>query len=187
MRAGWRMPLRLATAGLATLLATSLAAPSASAQHVVQQAVLVRYDVDSAIARATQLRRQNRKLEAERVMARAVAMAPSRSDARALHEQLAHEVRGGEAMLGGEVRSWREQLPEWREAALSGRQNTGVGPVVARLSRVERGPMRDERLELEAYPAFPHGYVALGAGLATGATVYAHTTASGEEIGRAHV
>ena len=182
MRARRRMPLRLATAGLATLLATSLA-PSASAQHVVQQAVLVRYDVDSAIARATQLRRQNRKLEAERVMARAVAMAPSRSDARALHEQLAHEVRGGEAMLGGEVRSWREQLPEWREAALSGRQNTGVGPVVARLSRVERGPMRDERLELEAYPAFPHGYVALGAGLATGATVYAHTTASAEVYG----
>ena len=70
-----RMVPRLAAVGVATLIATSMAAPSATAQQVVQQATVVRYDVDSAMARATVLRRQNRKLEAERVMARAVAMA----------------------------------------------------------------------------------------------------------------
>ena len=174
---------RLALVGLGTMIAACAAATGASAQGVVQQAATARYDVDSAMARATLLRRQNRKAEAERVMARAVASAPARADARALHEQLRQEVRGGEAMIGIEYKSWRRQLPDWREGALSGRQNTAAGPVVARFSRVERGPLSDERLELEAYPAFPHGYVALGAGLATDATVYARTTASAELYG----
>ena len=169
--------------GVATLLATCLTAPSASAQHVVQQGALVRYDVDSAMARATQLRRQNRKLEAERVMARAVAMAPARADARALHEQLRQDVRGGEAVIGVEYKQWRQQLPEWREAAVSARQNAAVGPVIARLSVVDRGPLRDDRLTLEAYPAFSHGYLALAGAIATEGTVYARTTASAEVFG----
>jgi YaiO family outer membrane protein len=135
------------------------------------------------MARATLLRRQNRKAEAERVMAKAVAAAPARTDARALHDLLVREVRGGEAVLGADVKSWREQLPEWREGTAAIRQNTGAGPVLARWSRVERGPLSDDRLEVEAYPAFPHGYLALGAGLATEGTVYAHTTASAELFG----
>ena len=174
---------RLARIGLGALALVCVAASSVSAQQVRQQSMPPRFDVDSAMARATMLRRQNRKAEAERVMAKAVAEAPSRADARALHDLLAHEVRGGEAMLGADVKSWREQLPEWREGSAAMRQNTGVGPVMARWSRVERGPLSDDRLEVEAYPAFPHGYVALGAGLATASTVYAHATGSAEVFG----
>ena len=174
---------RLAMVRCALALAC-LAATSTSAQQVRQQAMTTpAFDVDSAIARATTLRRQNRKAEAERVMAKAVAAAPARADARALHDLLAHEVRGGEAVLGADVKSWREQLPEWREGTAAIRQNTGAGPVVARWSRVDRGPLSDDRLEVEAYPAFPHGYLALGAGLATAGTVYANNTASAELFG----
>ena len=184
-RAGW--VIRWSRLALAATTALCVGGATASAQRVTQQAtpktMPPRYDVDSAMARATQLRRQNRKAEAERVMARAVQMAPERADARALRDQLLQEVHGGEAMFGADVKSWRERLPEWREGMLSARQNTAAGPVVARLSRVERGPLSDERLEMEAYPAFPHGYLALGAGLATGATVYARTTASAEVYG----
>jgi YaiO family outer membrane protein len=173
---------RLATVRRALALAC-IAAASASAQQVRQQSMTPAFDVDSAIARATMLRRQNRKAEAERVMAKVVAAAPARADARALHDLLVHDVRGGEAILGADVKSWREQLPEWREATAAMRQNTGAGPVVGRWSRVERGPLSDDRLVLEAYPAFPHGYLALGAGLATSSTVYAQTTASAELFG----
>lgn len=181
MRARRMMPRsRLAAAVLATLIATCVTAPSATAQQVVQQATVVRYDVDSAMARATVLRRQNRKLEAERVMARAVTLAPGRADARALHEQLRQEVRGGEAVLSVEYKQWRQQLPEWREAGISARQNAAVGPVIARLSVVDRGPLRDDRLTLEAYPAFSGGYLALAGAIATEGTVYAQSAASAE-------
>lgn len=172
--------VRGAVAALALLGA---AAASVPAQQVRQQAMTPAFDVDSAMARATQLRRQNRKAEAERVMAKAVAAAPTRADVRALHDLLVHEVRGGEAMLSADVKSWRRQLPEWREAMVSGRANSAAGPMVARFSRVERGPLSDERLEVEAYPAFPHGYLALGAGLASDATVYSHASASAEVYG----
>jgi len=175
MRATW-----MARAAAVAVAALAITAGSAQSQQVRQQSVRPAYDVDSAMARATLLRRQNRKAEAERVMAQAVAMAPSRADARALHEQLRQEVRGGEAMAAAEVKTWREQLPEWREGTVSLRQNTGHGPVVARASRVERGPLSDDRLQVEAYPAFPHGYLALGAALATEASVYARTAASAE-------
>jgi YaiO family outer membrane protein len=174
---------RLATVARRALALACIATSTTSAQQVRQQSMPPAFDVDSAMARAATLRRQNRKAEAERVMAKAVAAAPARADARALHDLLVHEVRGGEAMIGADVKSWREQLPEWREATASLRQNTGGGPAVARFSRVERGPLSDERLELEVYPAFPHGYLALGAGLATSSTVYAHTTASAEVYG----
>jgi len=165
------------------LAVACIAATTASAQQVRQQSMTPAFDVDSAMARASMLRRQNRKAEAERVMAQAVAAAPARADARALHDLLVHEVRGGEAMVAADVKSWREQLPEWREGTAAMRQNTGAGPLVARWSRVERGPLSDDRLEVEAYPAFPHGYLALGAGLATSSTVYAHTTGSAELFG----
>ena len=177
---------RIATAARRALALACIAAASASSQQMRQvrkQSMTPAYDVDSAMARAAMLRRQNRKAEAERVMAKAVAAAPSRADARALHDLLVHEVRGGEALVVADVKSWREQLPEWREGGAALRQNTGVGPVVARWSRVERGIASDDRLEVEAYPAFPHGYLALGAGLATEGTVYANNTASAELFG----
>jgi YaiO family outer membrane protein len=174
---------RLATAVRRAIALACIATSATSAQQVRQQSMTPAFDVDSAMARAAMLRRQNRKAEAERVMAKAVAAAPARADARALHDLLVHEVRGGEAMIGADVKSWRQQLPEWREGTAAMRQNTGAGPVVARWSRVERGILSDDRLELESYPAFPHGYFALGAGLATSSTVYAHTTASAEVFG----
>ena len=59
---------RLARIGLGALALACVAASSVSAQQVRQQSMPPRFDVDSAMARATMLRRQNRKAEAERVM-----------------------------------------------------------------------------------------------------------------------
>jgi YaiO family outer membrane protein len=172
---------------LAATVALCIAGASASAQRVTQQAApraaVPRYDVDSAMARATQLRRQNRKAEAERVVARAVEAAPERADARALRDLLHHEVHGGEALLGIDYKSWRRQLPEWREGTLSARTNTELGPAIVRAKRVDRGPLSDGRIDLELYPAFPHGYLALAGGAATNSTVYAKSTVSAEMFG----
>jgi hypothetical protein len=148
-RAAWMTRV----AGVA-LTALALTAVSAPAQQVRQQSVRPAYDVDSAMARATLLRRQNRKAEAERVMAQAVAMAPGPRGRACAARAAAQETRGGEAMAAAEVKTWREQLPEWREGMLSLRKNTGHGPVAAACRRVDRGPLSDDRLQVEAYPAF---------------------------------
>jgi YaiO family outer membrane protein len=182
--------LRPMVVSLATLC---LSAASASAQDAVQQGVqqamrhgainapmAARFDVDSAMARATMLRRQNRRPAAAAVMKQAVAAAPERADARALYDLLQHELHGGEALVGIDYKSWRTQLPEWREGGAALRQNTPLGPAIARASYVERGALQDRRVQLEAYPAFPTGYLALSGSVASGATLFAHTTASAE-------
>jgi YaiO family outer membrane protein len=165
---------------LAAIVALVLGAPSAGAQRAPAPA---RYDVDSAMARATTLRRQNRRPEAAAVMKQARAMAPDRADVRELSDLLEHDIHGGDVLVGVDYRKWRRQLPDWREGSLDARQNTVLGPLVARASHVERGALGDERFELEAYPAFPNGYLALGAGVASQHTVYARTTASAEVFG----
>ena len=178
------MRARLAASLLAALVALGLTVSSASAQSTLkpmqQGTAAVRYDVDSALARATSLRRQNRRPEAAAVVRKALAMAPDRADVRALADQLEHDLHGGEALLGIDYRRWRRQLPEWREGTLAVRQNTVVGPAVGRFSHLERGALGDDKLEIEAYPAFPHGYLALGAGVAPDATLYARSSASAE-------
>ena len=172
---------------LLALVALGLAAASASAQRSApaprQQGAPARFDVDSAMARATMLRRQNRRPEAAAVMRKALAAAPNRADVRALNDLLEHDIHGGEALLGIDYRKWRTQLPEWREGTVSLRQNTVFGPAVGRFSHLERAGLRDDRFELEAYPAFPHGYLALGGGIAPDATLYARSSASAELFG----
>ena len=165
---------------LTALVALAMSPVRTDAQRAPAPA---RYDVDSAIARATTLRRQNRRPEAAAVIKQARAMAPDRADVRALSDLLEHDLHGGDVLLGVDYRTWRRQLPDWREGSLDARQNTVLGPLVARGSHVERGALRDERVELEAYPAFPNGYLALGAGVSTNHTVYARTTASAELFG----
>jgi hypothetical protein len=111
---------RLATVARRALALACIATSTTSAQQVRQQSMPPAFDVDSAMARAATLRRQNRKAEAERVMAKAVAAAPARADARALHDLLVHEVRRGAsscpsgarerrrcARTPAPVRSWR--------------------------------------------------------------------------------
>jgi len=80
-------------------------------------------------------------------------------------------------------KSWRTQLPEWKEGAVSLRQNTPFGAAIVRGSHLERAAVGDDQVQVEAYPAFPHGYLALGGGVATHATLYARTTASAELYG----
>jgi YaiO family outer membrane protein len=168
------------------LAAVCVLAPSrAAAQSTVELQSLrhgapPRFDVDSAIARASALRRQNRRAAAAEVMRQAVAADPNRSDARALYSQLQQELHGGEAVAAVLYKSWRTQLPEWREGAVALRQNTSFGAAVVRGSHLERAALSDDKVEVEAYPAFPHGYLALGGGVATHATLYAHTSASAE-------
>jgi YaiO family outer membrane protein len=172
---------RLARPALAALALACVAMSPADAQQIRQQGLgHAAVDVDSVLARATTLRRQNRRREAAKVVKQARAIAPNRADVRALDALLEQELHGGEALATVNEKSWRQRYPEQREGAGSLRQNTAIGPIVARASYVERGPLSDDRLEIEAYPAFPNGYLALGAGLATDATLYARTTASAE-------
>jgi YaiO family outer membrane protein len=116
-------------------------------------------------------------------MRQAVAAAPDRLDARRFFDQLQQELHGGEALAAVNYKSWRTQLPEWREGAVSLRQNTPFGAAIVRGSHLERAALSDDRVEVEAYPAFPHGYLALGGGVATKATLYAHSSASAELYG----
>jgi YaiO family outer membrane protein len=167
---------RLARPVLAALAAACVALSTAPAQRAPRPTV----DVDSMLARANTLRRQNRRREAANAVQRALAAAPDRGDVRALDAQLRPELRGGEATVGFNEKSWRDRLPEWREWQGQVRQNTAIGPLVARGSYVQRGTLRDDRLEVEAYPAFPNGYLALGVGAASNATLYARTTLSAE-------
>ena len=167
---------RIARPALAALAAACVALSTAPAQR----ASGVTTDVDSVLARATTLRRQNRRREAAKVVKQALAAAPGRADVRALDAQLRQELEGGEASVGFNEKSWRDRLPEWREWQAALRQNTAVGPLVARGSYVQRGTLSDDRLEVEAYPAFPNGYLALGVGAASDATLYARTTLSAE-------
>ena len=171
------------------LVACVVATGSAGAQLAEQQGLrhgapqIQKFDVDSAIARASVLRRHNRRAAAAEVMRQAVTAAPDRLDARRFFDQLQQELHGGEALAAVNYKSWRTQLPEWREGAVSLRQNTPFGAAIVRGSHLERATLSDDRVEVEAYPAFPHGYLALGGGVATKATLYAHTSASAELYG----
>jgi len=181
---------RTIAAACVALVACTIAAPRASAQLAEQQGLrhgapqaAPRFDVDSAIARASVLRRHNRRAAAAEVMRQAVAAAPDRADARHFFDQLQQELHGGEALVAVNYKSWRTQLPEWKEGAVALRQNTPFGAAIVRGSHLERAAVGDDKVEVEAYPAFPHGYLALGGGVATHATLYAKTSASAEAYG----
>lgn len=137
-------------------------------------------DVDAIVARATMLRRLNRKAEALAGVRRAAVLAPERQDVAQLRAQLEQEVRGSEAMVGFDYQSWDDAREAWREPRLSFRKNTARGPVIARASRVERFGLSDEKLELELYPAFHGGYGALAAGVASNGDLYPRSTFSAE-------
>lgn len=85
-----------------------------------------------------------------------------------------------EAHAAVNQRTWDQGLPTWREAQVGLRQNTTIGPVIARFSHLERAGLVDDKVELEAYPQFRGGYLALGAGLAPEADLYPQSTLSGE-------
>lgn len=181
---------RTIAAACVALLACTLATRSAGAQLAEQQALRhgappapPKFDVDSAIARASELRRHNRRAAAAEVMRQAVAADPNRLDARRFYDLLQQELHGGEALAAVNYKSWRTQLPEWREGAVAWRQNTPVGAAIVRGSHLERAGLGDDKIEVEAYPAFPHGYLALGGGVATKSTLYAHSSASAELYG----
>lgn len=136
--------------------------------------------VDKLIARATTLRRLNRKAESLKLINQAIAIAPGREDAKEMHRLLQQEVHGSELSISGESRVWNSHRKPWREAQLAWRQNTTAGPGILRLSEVSAFGVRDRRIEAEAYPAFPGGYVALGFSAAQQATVYPATIFSGD-------
>jgi len=180
---------RLVASACVALVASVVATGGAEAQLAEQQGLrhgapqVQQFDVDSAIARASVLRRHNRRAAAAEVMRQAVAADPNRLDARRFFDQLQQELHGGEALVAVNYKSWRTQLPEWKEGAVALRQNTPFGAAIVRGSHLERAAVGDDQIQVEAYPAFPHGYLALGGGVATRATLYAHTTASAELYG----
>jgi YaiO family outer membrane protein len=181
MRARRTIGLALVACVAATGTAQAQLAEQQGLRHGAPQAQ--RFDVDSAIARASELRRHNRRAAAAEVMREAVAAAPERTDARRFFDLLQRELHGGEALVAVNYKSWRTQLPEWKEGAVALRQNTPFGAAIVRGSHLERAAVGDDKVEVEAYPAFPHGYLALGGSVATHATLYAHTSASAELYG----
>ena len=181
MRARRMIGLALVACVAATATAHAQLAEQQGLRHGAPQ--VQRFDVDSAIARASELRRHNRRAAAAEVMREAVAAAPERTDARRFFDLLQQELHGGEALVAVNYKSWRTQLPEWKEGAVALRQNTPFGAAIVRGSHLERAAVGDDKVEVEAYPAFPHGYLALVGGVATHATLYAHTSASAELYG----
>ena len=101
-------------------------------------------------------------------MAQAVAAAPDRADARALHDLLRRSCTAARRWSAPTYKSWR---------AAAARVARGIGRAAPEHAASDRRwracrawsavLLSDERLEVEAYPAFPHGYLALGAGVAT--------------------
>jgi len=186
MRARRTLAIACAALGACTIAATRAAAQSGVELQALRHGAPpapAKLDVDSAIARASELRRHNRRAAAAEVMRQAVAAAPDRLDARRLFDQLQQELHGGEVLVAANYKSWRTQLPEWKEGVVALRQNTPFGAAIMRGSHLERAAVGDDQIQVEAYPAFPHGYLALGGGVATRATLYAHTTASAELYG----
>lgn len=137
-------------------------------------------DVDAIMARATTLRRLNRKADALAAMDRAVLLAPERADVMTFRALLAHEVNGSEASLGVSHAAWDDGREPWSEPRLELRRNTSRGPAIVRLSHVDRFGLRDDKVELEAYPAFRAGYVSLGASYASNGALYARSTLAAE-------
>jgi YaiO family outer membrane protein len=137
-------------------------------------------DPDAILTRALELRRLNRKADALATIERAVTIAPQRSDIVWWRDLLEHEVHGWEVTIGGEYREWDETRTPWREAQFTVRRNTAFGPLAARASHAHAFGRSDQRLELEAYPAFGSGYGFVGIGYATDATLYARSSIAGE-------
>ena len=137
-------------------------------------------DPDTILTRALELRRLNRKADALATIERAVNIAPQRSDIVWWRDLLEHEVHGWEVTIGGEYREWDETRTPWREAQFTTRRNTAFGPLTARASHARAFGRSDQRIELEAYPAFKGGYGFLGVGYATDATLYARSSIAGE-------
>ena len=137
-------------------------------------------DVDAMVERATILRQQNRRARAAEVIERAALLAPDRADVRRLRELLEFEVNGWEAMAGADFKDWDDTRPGWRETEVSLLRNTKAGPIIVRGAQVERAGRRDEKFEVDLYPAFRSGYLALAVGFAPDATLYPSSRLSAE-------
>ncbi len=136
-------------------------------------------DVDSLVARANMLRRTNRKAYALTEIRRAAALAPDRRDVSQLRRLLEHEVHGTEVAAGIDYQQWNDARSLRREHHLALRKNTLRGPGVARVSRLARFGIVDEKIEVELYPAFPGGYGAVAFGASDG-DLYPRTLMSAE-------
>jgi YaiO family outer membrane protein len=137
-------------------------------------------DVDILIARATTLRRLNQKAKALTLMERAATLAPDRADVGVLRALLVQEVRGSEAALGAEYTDWDDGRAPWREPRVAFRQNTTRGPIVARLAHAQRFGVRDDRLDVELYPAFRDGYGSIGVAAGSTGKLYPRSALTGE-------
>ena len=145
MRARRMIGLALVACVAATATAHAQLAEQQGLRHGAPQ--VQRFDVDSAIARASELRRHNRRAAAAEVMREAVAAAPERTDARRFFDLLQQELHGGEALVAVNYKSWRTQLPEWKEGAVALRQNTPLrrGHRARLASRARGGGRRQGR------------------------------------------
>ena len=137
-------------------------------------------EVDVILTRAWALRRDNRKSDALEEIARAVSIAPDRVDVRDLRQLLDWEVHGWEVMAAGDFVAWEDGRSAWKEAQLSLRKNTELGPVIVRGSHAMRAGLDDDKIEVEVYPAFRSGYAALGVSIASDVTLYPRSILSAE-------
>jgi YaiO family outer membrane protein len=133
---------------------------------------------DLLVTRAVRLRQRNRKVEALAEMQRAVAQCPQCDGVLKFRDLLQHEVHGLEATLGIAYQRWDDARAPIREPQIALRKNTMHGPAIVRFSRLSRFGLNDTKAELEAYPALPGGYGALGVGVASRGTLYARSAIS---------
>jgi YaiO family outer membrane protein len=160
----------------AAMLASMVAVERVHAQEGGGSAAV---DVDSLVARANMLRRTNRKAHALEEIRRAGALAPQRADVAQLRGLLQHDVHGSEVGGGVDYIKWDDGRPLWRERNLTLRRNTLRGPGIARVSRLSRFGVVDQKYEVELYPAFRSGYGVLAFGASAG-ELYPRTSMTAE-------
>ena len=154
------------------------------AERLAEEAVVANPgNVDALVAHATTQRRLNRRPSALATIERGAMLAPERPDVSRLHRLLAQEVHGSEVTATGSYESWNDQRDPLRQIQLAARQNIPNGAGIVRVSHATRFGLRDNNIEIEAYPRIGSGYAALSLGYSPGAKLYARSGVATELFG----
>ena len=170
-------------APVAMLLLVMLSVVPSPARAQIRSAITETTNVDSLVAHATTKRRLNDRPSALAIMERADRLAPDRADVDALYHLLRWEVYGSEAKVTGSYEAWDGDRDPWRQVQLAFRQNAPNITGVARVSHATRFGLRDDNIELEAYPRIGTGYAALSLGYSPDAKLYARRSVATELFG----
>jgi biofilm PGA synthesis N-glycosyltransferase PgaC len=146
---------------------------SRRAEQLVQQAAALSPDnVDVLVVQALTKRRFNDRAAALASMERAMRLAPARRDVRPLYRRLRQEAVGSEVSVAAASQRWGDNAEPFRQSQLSVRRNWSGATGVVRFTHGQRFDLRDEVVDVEAYPLLGLGYAAVTAGVSPTATLY---------------